>query len=842
MKHVLQQLALTTPSLLRVYYRNGVLLCQDLKMRVFVRARQIKPLWADYRFKNYERMAFQQQHTETLVANSLFQLADTYLEMHDSEIRCRTDQFEAWQDCLTRVPPLPLLVAVVFQNKNFTADQERLFRQNFTKHSMLPSIFHPLLENLIQEEGLNELHIHLNGTTEFDLFWQDALAHSRKVYQKLATAFKITQQPVYELYAQIDPELTPSDVRVFLDAACRIRDLLVRHLFLGQPYPEELGPKQLFSESSPDSLLQQGGTHPLAVVATCKTWPAHTCEALMLLAVYRKMKDGDVPTTRLFHQYLLIQGLFNRLLVQQWDQVGFDQFQKITLNEIREFSEVRYLQRFRQLKGRYGNDLAYLEGRFAPKITGAKNLMLLKRIFDDYQRFLQEESSGSSSSHTQEPVMNQKTPHLINESSPFVLKLTAHLIKEKAPEARCPPNGRPNLAGYGSCRHAKLRHKLNLTTRRLANVVKRRWEGRNLVTGLDAAANELHTPPEVFAPAYRLFRRRGFLYFTYHAGEDYEHLVSGMRAIWEAATFLELGAGNRIGHATAIGIKPDLWLDRCGDATLPITRGEWLDNLVFASYLLGRNPDFNDRLPALRAEINQHAAIIYTANRGSSVVPDLENLTAAWQMRDLDGLLLADPGIDWKKRFFYRLCLDPDTRAEAKRCLNRQQAEPRAFALWQQYHCADVVERAGELIEVPIGFFSARELTAMQAGVINRLNEHSIALESMPTSNLLISYYQSYREHHLFRWLGLTDTESGLPEPIVVLASDNPGIFANNLRNDFSHVFLVMIGELGLSPNQAIEHLRKLNRNGRIFRFGQQQTNENAQPPLGLSTLLKRIT
>ncbi|CAM2005581.1 hypothetical protein [Acanthopleuribacter pedis] len=833
MKQLLQQLALSAPSLLRVYYRDGVLPLEELKTRVFVRARQLKPHWADYRFKNYEGLAFRQTHTEATTAECLWQLAETYFEFRDTEIRCCIQHFEAWQRCLTRLPPLPLLVAAVYQQHATGPDLETLFTNNFLKHSFLPSIYHPLLEDLIQEEGLNELHLHLNGTTEFDFFWQDALAFPDRVYRNLAEVFKADRREVYELYTQIDPELTAADVRLFLAAACRIRDYLVRYLYQGTPYPEDLGAHVLFCHHHEQPLLQRGDRHPLAtLLPLCRDWPATACEAMLLMAVYAKIDAGDRTTARLFHQYLLIQGYFNRLLVQQGDQVGFDQFQKITLNEIREFSEIHYLKRFRQLKGRYGNDLAFLEGRFAPKANGEKTLGLIKRIHRDYQQFLRDEASHSKGATAVSPCAPR----------PFELKLTAHLIKKKAPEAGRGRDGNPDVTHYSGCRHASLRRELVSRTRRLANVSRGREDARNLVAGLDAASNEQHALPEVFAPAFRLFRRRGFLDFTYHAGEDFVHLVSGMRVIWEAAAFLDFRAGNRIGHATAIGIHPSLWTERCGEVLLPITRHEWLDNLVFAYMLLSRRHEFSGRLPALRGEIAHHFAKIYRPPVYFDAMPEPAVLIDAWRMRDLDGLLLGEDLVDFEVDRFYRRFLDQDQRVEAKRLWQRQKTATRAFSLWRCYHHQDVVARGGELIEVPIDFFAEVELTALQAAVITDLNQRSIALESMPTSNVAISYYRNYREHHLFRWLGIPAAGNDLPEPIVVLASDNPGIFANNLRNDFSHIFVVMTRDLELSPNEAISQLRKLNRNGRIFRFGRDAAGSPPDTPPGLADLLAPIS
>jgi hypothetical protein len=72
----------------------------------------------------------------------------------------------------------------------------------------------------------------------------------------------------------------------------------------------------------------------------------------------------------------------------------------------------------------------------------------------------------------------------------------------------------------------------------------------HLIRGLDVAGDELTTPTEAFAPALRWLRRgprsinclfderplRG-LHLSIHAGEDYNHLLTGLRHIDETVKF-----------------------------------------------------------------------------------------------------------------------------------------------------------------------------------------------------------------------------------------------------------------------------------------------------------------
>ena len=75
-------------------------------------------------------------------------------------------------------------------------------------------------------KGLNELHMHLNGTTELDVLWPDACAAPEAVYTELREAGLKSPEPSAELYEQLEAGLTPLGVYHRLRAVRRVR----RHL------------------------------------------------------------------------------------------------------------------------------------------------------------------------------------------------------------------------------------------------------------------------------------------------------------------------------------------------------------------------------------------------------------------------------------------------------------------------------------------------------------------------------------------------------------------------------------------------------------------------------------
>ena len=92
-----------------------------------------------------------------------------------------------------------------------------------------------------------------------------------------------------------------------------------------------------------------------------------------------------------FHLYLLILGFFNRLLVQQKHDYGFEEFQKYTLNGIRDNCEpFDYKTRILQLCGKNGCNISLIEGRFSPKLSVKENQRLISNIIQSWEKCFKE--------------------------------------------------------------------------------------------------------------------------------------------------------------------------------------------------------------------------------------------------------------------------------------------------------------------------------------------------------------------------------------------------------------------------------------------------------------------
>lgn len=820
--------------------RGDVPSIEETRRRIFIAERRSDVGRPDHFYKGYlEHRLGDARHVGDLPWIVLGSLADRYLERRDGRVTVRYELFGEWHELLPFLSPLAVIVAFLVDEGRGPAPgvDPRLFLAREIGETALIGAADPGLDDLVAREGLNELHMHLNGSTELDVLWPDACSAPAAFYAELKEAQGKNPEPSLELYEQLEPGLRPYGVYQRLRAARRVRRHLVAEL---APSPEahaEDGPSatglDAFLRAAEFGLSDSDWSYPLGTPLSLHParvlfgGPPHRPiveEAALLyacLAALRRDPGHRALGTGLYFNLLMLTQLA-RLAVQQVDESGFDQFQKYTLLGTRERIERRYLARFRQLNGREPFDtLRHLEGRFAPKATVAKTRALIADIVDGYLAF-----RGCQSEQRERDLRGAPPPCLLGRlcdgascgasgRANAELALVAHFIKR--------PTSDVNDRGR-RCRDSDLRIALNEQARGLETLRKSSATVRALVQGIDGASNELHAPPEPFAPAFRLARRAGILRATFHVGEDFRHLLSGIRSVAEALDFLGLRSGDRIGHATALGIDPTLWLSRTAPRAV-MSRMDVLDDAVFAFRALASIGGYAQDTLCLERLIAEHSEILYGQERS----PDL--LHRAWELRHLDALevraaernLLRDSqaltgeAVAREARFLAETAVDAHRSAELRLIADLVARSGAAYEIFSRRHALDP-KRANERVDVEAAQISKEAFAALQDHVLGLVNGRGVALETLPTSNLRISFYDGMAEHHLYRWLGLCEPTI-TNRPTVCVGSDDPGIFATNLRNEYAAIGSVLRHRFKLTASEAAARLEQLNANGRVHRF-----------------------
>lgn len=796
------------------YFNGKIVSLEDIKRRLFLLERNQDRKIADHYYRLSQKKTFSE--TESLsqvIHEGLSNLADEYLELRGNRIHVKQEMQNSWQSLLPFIPPLVLQAAFLYRHNGLVNYKSESIQNYFkevilpnAKYTALPYPYIPQLENYISEKnGLHDLHMHLNGSTETDITWQDFIKNPDKIYKELSDGFR--QSLVKEQFEQESHLTDPKKFRDLLKIARRIRNYI---FYMLSPdwscssidvqrqensdiiQNEVAALKNLDIKSTYELLLKiidldqdffDDIENPFSDFITNKKirdqFPT-AIEGLMYVMIFNYLsRNPPNAVAPLFHFYLLILGLANRLLVQQTHQYGFEQFQKHTVNRLRENVELEYLNRFLQLHGNELRNIRFLEGRFSPKDKETDQLKLLQDILLGWVKLCK--TATYSSENSVEPQ----------------LKLIAHFIKAK--------DKTPNK----EIRHKGLRKNIWKKACVLALMKEKQNKYINEVVGIDAAASEFDAPPEVFAPSFRLLRRRGFEHFTFHAGEDFFHIISGLRAIYESIDFLELQHGDRIGHAVACGIDPQVWINNVG-VNILIQQGEHLDNLMFAyHFIITYKVDaLKSKLPSLALEISEHSFKIY-----EEFYPT-ELLLKAWQFRKYCPIHLLSEKREFARQ--YSNYSDAEWQEIIKQMPKLK--DDKRFSIIQKYHHEHTRMRYESIIEIKaLELFNAEEIKQLQLALLKYMHQKEIVIETLPTSNVRIGQHHDFNTYHLWNWIKWEN--EGYSIPPIVVGTDDTGIFATNIYNEYANIYCHLTRECKMVHYDAMALIEKLERNASVYKF-----------------------
>lgn len=755
---------------LRDYAAGESVPWMDIRRRLMLNEREVDPTIPDHLYRSALVAQVDEQGIDSLsklLTQGLGNLASLYIQEKNSIMHIKSERFEQWQELLTFCPPLPLIAAFFWEKYKETTITPPSCCQNIKYTALLSPDISELNEQKKYSKGFNDLHIHLNGSTETDIVWQDALnnPHDFRKYYKQSLKNQCVREQNEQEYVFKDAD----ELSKLLQYARALRyyfTLAIAH----NDHAHSQEPTPVFPNS--DILIEQYGSnlirgqHPLA---SCKdTQPTDTdiiYECKLYIQILNLLADKQTEQrypklAQGFHHYLLILGTMNRFLVQQIRQNGFQQFQKIADNDLRKYSELDYHQRFFQLCGNCLDSPHFniLEGRFAPKKTPDEIASLINKIRTGWQQFIQNEN--------------------IEKDCKPKLCLVAHFIKKPAKKQD------------DSFYHESLRSQLWRQTQAILSLwTDPIWQqcpidehsGKSVdqflnfqkIVGIDAAASEFDAPPEVFASAYGKIRRTlsGACHFTFHAGEDFSHIISGLRAIYEAIQFLPLNDSDRIGHAVALGLDYALWKERIGDH-IWIKQGEWLDNLIFIYHLYQED---HRAIPTdIISDIKKYYMGVYNQE-----INNIDDAVTAWLNRKWNPIFIQSSSwIDLiSKETFDSTEWDAFQEANLTPAVKTIMED---YWLHRENRSGNNSYDKHILVDLDNNFLEIVDF--VQNSLKQIVRERNIALEALLTSNVRIGIYKNYAEHHLKKWL-----DQGLN---VVLGSDDAGIFATNIYNEYAHAWL----------------------------------------------------
>lgn len=641
---------------------------------------------------------------------------------------------------------------------------------------------------------ISELHAHLKGSTlNFELSWlslMNQVCGRRQAFRKLSENI-VSTNPMQrgdharDLYLLVS---IAAYVRLFLFQMLRgipiSREDALHQLIqlMNKSHSEYTATERRQLQFSIDVMRYQYGQHyysKIGVDVPDYAIPSSqkglltvlTGERWFLYSMFRYAYDigsNDSFNKLLFYLYLHIKSLFRNELIQTNPQIGFYNFSIYEQRKelfIPEGSVYERLMTFLAL-GTFLQDNPenrYMEFRIKPKdtIDNMRKINEIKNYLDN-------------------------NPYQVDVSL-WNHAIIYHFIKTK--DSKYSPY---------TPRHQALRHEVMREAKSICRLHQDKDTIFNLVVGVDAANSEIYCRPEVFAQAFRYLRYRSSydahripLGMTYHVGEDFYDVTSGLRAVSEVLRFLGFRANDRLGHALVLGTDVRTYYEK-RHFELRTTNIDLLDNAVWL-YFQGQKLAGSESLcHFLYNFAHQKFQEIYDEERF-----DIINYRDSWLLRgDAPELYLKDRE-EWRN---YNLSVDPwqHYAFNDNGFVNAARKNLQACRLYAKYHYDHHVRREGDKAvyyslpcHIRIPYITILE--QVQQALLTKIERLHIAIECNPTSNYKIGEMERYDQHPILRFnnVGL-HTPYPHHEVCVSINTDDSGIFATSIDREYALMALAL--------------------------------------------------
>lgn len=601
-------------------------------------------------------------------------------------------------------------------------------------------------------------------------------------------------------------------------------------------------------------------------------------EFILLYDSCRYMKKCPLDTgfTRIFLQYIRIKNAFIQKVQQSNLISGLRHFRKYYHQMRKEaFSgrnkESVMLDAFRAQSKIVG--LRKLEIRIVPDVKlqrlydlddeksieeiTIKLCRQLINVFNIYRQYIFEEimgvykteeflnkekiliRNGASFLESVRVIMEQYGAQVNKQVIP-VLGITYHFIKNESTD---------NFSGYHCWRdidHRTNRYSnhrfflrqrmalLGIAIEKLRETIPKLNE---YIVGVDAASDENAMEPWMFSLAYMQMRSKkntkpvGIdhtgqnksyyniknLGFTYHVGEDYRHIVSGLRHIDEVIERFFYKAGDRLGHALALGVNIRKWIQDTEVVAMPIQ--EQLDNLL---WIWGKAVNGELNLPVQLEKIEEkilvYAEKIYMNISGISV----RLLYQAYDMKFSSNhrellIKLKDKEKEMPKIYCDFSNRSPESEHTYCKLINEHCAGYKGVwtveRLISTIYCPVFEERGNQVEMVAIKENEYAIYECLQKYLQKKVAQKGIYIETNPTSNLNIGDMKELAEHPIFRLSPLKPKDDLNSSVLVTVNSDNPAVFNTNVENELAYIYYAL-EHAGYSKDEVLPWIDKIRRNG----------------------------
>jgi hypothetical protein len=344
------------------------------------------------------------------------------------------------------------------------------------------------------------------------------------------------------------------------------------------------------------------------------------------------------------------------------------------------------------------------------------------------------------------------------------------------------------------------------------------------IRGVDLCTDEAGVPVWVMAPLVRWvrdageraaiqLRRRGefkipSLRTSFHAGEDFVHLLTGLRRLDDTVRYIQLEEGDRLGHALSLGVDPSTWCSRVGRVLQ--NREDRLFDLVWEwrCYAKESVGVASDRLAYVRTEMVRLAHLMF----GRSFAPEdlMDFVDLLHQEQELRAEGFPDKPMRRTHHSTQRKYSEnrrDEVESDGRRLLRAYLSDERVWRLG----------RISETIELRNVKHEETAITQLQDGLRRKVGRLCLTIEVNPSSNLLVGDLGNFVGHPLWRLRPLVP-ENNIPPLSVCIGSDDPLTFATTLLHEYQLLFDALI-LMGRSQQEAMKWLDEARNAGMQARF-----------------------
>lgn len=511
-------------------------------------------------------------------------------------------------------------------------------------------------------------------------------------------------------------------------------------------------------------------------------------ETILLLKSFKKLENEkkDTQFKKLFIQYLRAKNIVNSFIVQSEDSgKGLDIF-KIIYNRQSKFNlSDSFLEIFHtHFKEQ---NIKKFEIRISPK-SYSDSAHEIKKILREYLHIIKSEN--------------------YNDFNTPLVGVVFHFIKKKDEGINsCIKNfnkfDSDKFIYYGEQKNSYFENAKSIL-KLLKNVPRL----SNYIVGIDAASGENDTEPYVFKKAYNLFRNEknintpytNSISFTYHVGEDFRDVISGLRHVDEVIEHFKYQSGDRIGHGIVLGIDIEKWSDNNNCIILPM--GEYLENLLW-EWSIYTNLDFDEK-----------TNITYIENHIMATAEKIFGNCSGFTVRDLYNLYISK----FSDEIIYNTeyCIDDKTRQN----FDIENGYCECFSNWdiiklkKALNCKYFIRHLSKKVSIQIDNQRIKKYKCLQEYMKSKISSKGVIVEVCPTSNILIGDYKNTNDFQIEN-LSSPDNE----KVIITINTDDPIVFNTRLNNEFSLVMDIMKRKGAYSTKQILNWIDNVRGNGIKYSF-----------------------